>query len=109
MQSIQTLKHSKTRITADARSIDVIGISIAEEAFSFLIKESAMRTVLVSNLVAISIANKKLHAAECAECGAKMYPSSLLKQHLARHRLNQESFASELRQLQDTIERMRIA
>ena len=86
-----------------------IGISIAEEALQLLIKESAMRTVLVSNLVAISIANKKLHAAKCAECGAKMYPSSLLKQHLARHRLNQESLVTELRELQHAIERMRIA
>jgi methionyl-tRNA synthetase len=68
-----------------------------------------MRTVLADNLVAISIANKKLHAAKCAECGAKMYPSSLLKPHRALHRLKHESLAIELRQLQDTIERMRIA
>ena len=68
-----------------------------------------MRTVLAGNLVAISIANKKLHAAKCADCDAKMYPSSLLKPHLARHRLKQESMATELRNLQHTIERMRIA
>ena len=68
-----------------------------------------MRTVLVSNLIAISIANKKLHAAKCAECGAKIYPSSLLKQHLARHRLKQKSLVTELRELQHAIERMRIA
>jgi len=68
-----------------------------------------MRTVLVSNLVAISIANKKLHAAKCAECGAKIYPSSLMKPHLARHRLTQKSLVTELRQLQVAIERMRIA
>ena len=68
-----------------------------------------MRTVLVSNLVAISIANKNCMRQSAQNAAPKMYPSSLLKQHLARHRLNQESFASELRQLQDTIERMRIA
>ncbi|HUD00007.1 MAG TPA: hypothetical protein VMR88_16065 [Candidatus Polarisedimenticolaceae bacterium] len=68
-----------------------------------------MRTVLVSNPVAISIADRKLNAAKCAECGAKMYPSSLLKPHLARHRLKHASMATELKQLQHTIERMRIA
>ena len=65
-----------------------------------------MRTVLVSNLVAISIANKKLHAAKCAQCAAKIYPSSLLKPHLARHRLKQESLVTELKELQNTIQRM---
>jgi uncharacterized OB-fold protein len=68
-----------------------------------------MRTALGNNTVAISIDNKKLHAAKCAECGAKMYPSSLLKPHLTRHRLQQESLVTELRKLQDTIERMRVA
>jgi uncharacterized OB-fold protein len=68
-----------------------------------------MRTALASNQVAISIANKKLHAAKCAECGAKIYPSSLLKPHLARHRLKHESLVTELRQLQVTIEHMKIA
>jgi uncharacterized OB-fold protein len=68
-----------------------------------------MRTALASNPVAISIDNKKLHAAKCGECGAKMYPSSLLKPHLTRHRLQQESLVTELRKLQDTIERMRVA
>jgi hypothetical protein len=68
-----------------------------------------MRTALASNRVAISIANKKLHAAKCAECGAKMYPSSLLKPHLTRHRLQQESLVTELRKLQHAIEHMRIA
>jgi hypothetical protein len=68
-----------------------------------------MRTALASNGVAISIANKKLHAAKCAECGAKIYPTSLLKPHLTRHRLKHESLLTELRQLQVTIERMKIA
>ena len=65
-----------------------------------------MRT---SNPVAISIDNKKFHAAKCAECGARMYPSSLLKPHLTRHRLKQKSLVTELRELQHAIERMRIA
>jgi uncharacterized OB-fold protein len=68
-----------------------------------------MRTAVASTTVAISIDNKKLHAAKCAECGAKMYPSSLLKPHLARHRLQQESLLTELRKLQNSIERMRTA
>jgi hypothetical protein len=68
-----------------------------------------MRTILASKLAAISIDNRKLHAAKCAECGAKIYPSSLLKPHLIRHRLKHESFVTEVKKLQDTIERMRIA
>lgn len=68
-----------------------------------------MRTALASDRVAISIADKKLHAAKCVKCGAKIYPGSLLKPHLIRHRLNHESLVTELRELQDTIERMRIA
>ena len=68
-----------------------------------------MRTALASNRAAISIANKKLHAAECVECGAKIYPSSLLKPHLARHRLKHDALVTELRELQVTIERMKIA
>jgi uncharacterized OB-fold protein len=68
-----------------------------------------MRTALASNRVAISIANKKLHAAKCDECGAKIHPSSLLKPHLAGHRLKHESFVTELRELQFTIERMKLA
>lgn len=65
-----------------------------------------MRTILASKLAAISIDNRKLHAAKCAECGAKIYPSSLLKPHLARHRLKQESLVTELKELQNTIQRM---
>lgn len=68
-----------------------------------------MRTAQASDRVAISIANKKLHAAECVECGAKIYPSSLLKPHLARHRLKHESLVTELRDLHVAIERMKIA
>ena len=68
-----------------------------------------MRTAQASDRVAISIANKKLHAAECVECGAKIYPSSLLKPHLARHRLKHESLVTELSELHVAIERMKIA
>ena len=68
-----------------------------------------MRTAQASDRVAISIANKTLHEAECVECGAKIYPSSLLKPHLARHRLKHESLVTELRDLHVAIERMKIA
>ena len=54
-------------------------------------------------------ANKKLQAAKCVESGAKIYPSSLLKPHLARHQLKHESLVTELRELLVTIERMKIA
>ena len=68
-----------------------------------------MRTILARKSAAISIDNKKLHAATCAECGAKMYPSSLLKPHLMRHRVQHDWFVAELTKLRDTIEHMRIA
>ena len=68
-----------------------------------------MRRALLSDLVAISIANKKLHAAKCAACGTKIYPSSLMKTHLAPHQLRQKSLITEIRELQHAIERIRIA
>ena len=68
-----------------------------------------MQTALGNDSKAISIENKTLPAAKCAECGAKMYPVSLLKPHLTRHRRRHEWFVNELRKLQETMARMRVA
>jgi hypothetical protein len=88
---------------------DLIGISIAPLPLQLSFRRLHMRTPLASKSAAISIGNKKLHAATCAQCGAKMYPSSLLKPHLTRHRVQHEWFVTELTKLRDTIERMRVA
>ena len=55
----------------------------------------------------ISIQQHNLRAAQCEECGAKIYPPSLLEQHLMRHRRRQEWFSTELRKLQYTFSHMR--
>ena len=41
------------------------------------------------------------------KCGAKMYPTSLLKPHLTRHRRRQRWFNAEMRKLQYTFSHMR--
>lgn len=55
----------------------------------------------------ISIEQHNLQAAKCDECGAKIYPPSLLESHLTRHRRRQEWFSTELRKLQYTFSHMR--
>jgi uncharacterized OB-fold protein len=55
----------------------------------------------------ISIEKRKLRAVRCEKCGAKMYPTSLLKPHLTRHRRRQRWFNAELRKLQYIFSHMR--
>lgn len=55
----------------------------------------------------IAIERKEFRAVKCDQCGAKMYPKSLLQPHLSKHRLRQRWLDSELRKLQDTFSRMR--
>lgn len=55
----------------------------------------------------IIIEKKKLHAAKCAKCGAKIFPKSLLKPHLSRHQRRQRWLNHELEQLQLTFAHMR--
>jgi uncharacterized OB-fold protein len=55
----------------------------------------------------ISIDRRNLRAAQCEECGAKIYPASLLEPHLIRHRVRQRWFNAELRKLQFTFTHMR--
>ncbi len=66
-----------------------------------------MQTTAPDNSQAILIEDKALPAAKCEECGAKIYPRSLLQPHLTRHQRRQRWFMKELRKLQYTMARMR--
>ena len=55
----------------------------------------------------IYLDRQTVHAVKCDKCGAKMYPQSLLKPHLSRHRRRQRWVNSELRKLQYTFAHMR--
>ena len=55
----------------------------------------------------ISLARSDFEAVKCEKCGAKMYPQSLLKPHLTRHRRRQRWFNAEIRKLQYTFTHMR--
>lgn len=66
-----------------------------------------MEPALNHDSKAIVIDNKKLRAALCEQCGAKMYPPQLLQPHLSRHRRRHVWFTTELKKLQDTFSRMR--
>ena len=60
-----------------------------------------------SNSKLIFIRNKSFRAVTCEKCGAKIYPKSLLKPHLARHQRGQRWFRTELRKLQHIMAHMR--
>ena len=66
-----------------------------------------MQSALPGEAQEIWIKNKSFQAAKCRKCGAKMYPKSLLKPHLTRHRRSRLWFMYELRQLQHTMDHMR--
>ena len=66
-----------------------------------------MDSDLTGDSKTIIIENKTLRAATCEKCGAKMYPSSLLKPHLHRHQRREDWFITELRKLQYTMSHMR--
>jgi hypothetical protein len=66
-----------------------------------------MEAAAQDNSRAILIENKTLPAAKCEQCGAKIYPRSLLQPHLTRHQRRRRWFIKELRKLQHTIARMR--
>jgi uncharacterized OB-fold protein len=55
----------------------------------------------------ITIENKNFAAAKCEKCGAIMYPASLLKEHVKRHRLQRLDYTRELRKLQQLMAHMR--
>jgi uncharacterized OB-fold protein len=66
-----------------------------------------MQPGLQSESKIISIEKRDLRAVRCEKCGAKMYPTSLLKPHLTRHRRRQRWFNAEMRKLQYTFSHMR--
>ncbi|MGB7947662.1 MAG: hypothetical protein WCH75_08270 [Candidatus Binatia bacterium] len=66
-----------------------------------------MQTSAQNNSQAIVIDDKALPAVKCEECGAKIYPGSLLQPHLARHQRRQDWFRKELSKLQETMAHMR--
>ncbi len=66
-----------------------------------------MQPALQTESKIISIEKRNLRAVRCEKCGAKMYPTSLLKPHLTRHRRRQRWFNAELRKLQYTFLHMR--
>ena len=66
-----------------------------------------MQPALQSESKIISIDKRCLQSVRCEKCGAKMYPTSLLKSHLTRHRRRQRWFNAELRKLQFTFSHMR--
>ncbi len=66
-----------------------------------------MQSGLQSESKIISIEKRNLRAVRCEKCGAKMYPTSLLKPHLTRHRRRQRWFNAEMRKLQYTFSHMR--
>ncbi len=66
-----------------------------------------MAPVLIKKSNVISLDRQNLRAAECAKCGAKIYPKTLLEPHLTRHRRRQRWVNAELRKLQYTFAHMR--
>ena len=66
-----------------------------------------MQSTAQDNSEAIVIENQALPAATCEECGAKIYPRSLLQPHIIRHQRRQRWFVKELRKLQYTMAHMR--
>ena len=66
-----------------------------------------MSSLSPSNSIAILYNKKSFSAAKCRKCGAKMYPRSLLRPHLHRHRRKELWFTAELSKLQNTFSRMR--
>ena len=66
-----------------------------------------MQTPARENSQAIVIDDKALPAAKCEECGAKIYPPTLLPPHRARHQRRQHWFMKELSKLQETMAHMR--
>ena len=66
-----------------------------------------MQSTAQDNSKTILIEDQTLPAVQCAECGAKIYPSSFLQQHITRHQRRQQWFVKELRKLQYTMAHMR--
>ena len=66
-----------------------------------------MQTALRINPKVISIDSMRFRAVRCGKCGAKMYPTSLLKPHLTRHRRRDHWLNLELSKLRYIMTHMR--
>lgn len=55
----------------------------------------------------ISIDQHRLRAVQCEQCGAKMYPTTLLEIHRTRHLFRERRLHNEIKKLQHTFSRMR--
>jgi hypothetical protein len=66
-----------------------------------------MQPFLTCDSQAILVEDKSFQAAKCDQCGAKMYPQSLLQPHLTRHQRRQRLLTRELRKLRHTFTHMR--
>ena len=66
-----------------------------------------MQTALHNNPKIISIDRMRFRAVRCGKCGAKMYPTSLLKPHLTRHRKREHWLNLELSKLRYIMNHMR--
>ena len=60
-----------------------------------------------NNQKVISVETMRFRAARCRKCGAKMYPTSLLKPHLTRHRRREHWLNLELSKLRYIMTHMR--
>lgn len=66
-----------------------------------------MEPIAAKRANVISFDSRTFRAVSCDQCGAKMYPKSLLQPHLTNHRRHQRWLNGELRKLQFTFARMR--
>jgi hypothetical protein len=91
--------------TYDQRVLEMLACHLLFQAATA--EEEIMRPGSQEESKTISLARTDLNAVKCEECGAKMYPQSLLKPHLTRHRRRQRWFNAEIRKLQYTFTHMR--
>jgi hypothetical protein len=66
-----------------------------------------MQTARGNDPKVISIEAMRFRAVKCGKCGAKMYPTSLLKPHLTRHRRREHQLKLELCKLRRTVTHLR--
>lgn len=66
-----------------------------------------MQQALNGNFTDIFVMDTMVRAAVCEHCGAKIYPTDLLKPHLHRHQLKHDRLERELKQLQLAVAHMR--
>ncbi len=66
-----------------------------------------MQAALRDDPKVISIERTRFRAVQCGKCGAKMFPTSMLKPHLTRHRRREHRLNIELSKLRRIMNHMR--